>query len=153
MFVKDFMTKKVIYLKPDNSIKEAIDKFVKYRISGVPVLENKKIVGIISEKNILESIDAYIPKVHFDTDNLFSIILTSIKNKDEFEGIRKQIIEAGKILVKDIMKKDVTTIDYNKKIFEAARIMNKYKLNRIPVVKNNKLVGIITRADIMKALE
>ena len=152
MLVKDFMTRKVVTLSPNDTLKKAIDKLTKNKISGAPVVENGKIVGLISEKDILEAIDVYIPKIHFDTDNFFAIILASIKSKDEFETIKKQIIKAGKILVKDVMKKDVVTISPERKIFEAARLMNKFKINRIPVVKNGKLVGIIARADIIRAL-
>lgn len=151
MLVKDVMTKKVITLKQEDPIKLVIKIFVENEISGAPVVEDKKVIGIVTEADIVRIIDVYMPRVHFPTESSFALILAAIKSTREFETIRDAIDKLN-IKVFDFMNKPVITIDQNEKITKVAQLMNKYKINRLPVVKNDKLVGIIARADIIKAL-
>lgn len=153
MLVRKVMTKKVITLKPDDTLGQAIIKFAKNHISGAPVTKNNKVIGIVSESDIIKTIDAYNPRVHYDTDNFFGLISAVIRHKREFEAVKKEIFESVKIRVKDFMVRDVITIRPNDKIEKAAQLMNRYGIKRLPVVNlKGKLVGIISRADIIRAL-
>lgn len=151
MLVKDVMTKKIITLKPKDPLKLVIQIFVENEISGAPVVEGEKVIGIVTESDIVRIIDVYMPRVHFTTENSFAIILAAIRSTHEFEAIRDAIDKLN-IKVEDFMNKPVITIEAGEKITKAAQLMNKYKINRLPVVRNDKLVGIIARADIIKAL-
>lgn len=153
MLVKKAMTKKAVSLKAEDNLSYAIKKLVKNKISGAPVIDKeKRVIGMVTESDILRAIDVSVPKIRFDTDNIFALVLTAIKSRCEFEDIRREIMKAGKLLVKDAMTKKPICIEPEKSVIEAVRLMNKYEINRLPVTKANRLVGIIARADIIKAL-
>ncbi len=153
MLVRAAMTKKVITLKPHDTLEDAVRKFVRHRISGAPVIDEKNhVVGVVSESDIISAIDAYNPKIHYDSDTSFAVILAVLKRKEQFEAVKQEIIGSQKVLVEDFMEKNIITIEPEKSISEAARIMTRNKVKRLPVVKNKKLVGVISRADIIRAL-
>ena len=153
MLVKEVMTKKVISLKENDSIEKVLKLFTKHNISGAPVIDkNNKVVGIVSESDITKIIDAYSPTIRFDKGNMYEVLLAAIKGKNEFEAIKKSI-NSNKIKVKEFMNTPVITITADKNLIKAARLMEHYHLNRIPVVnKSGKLIGIISRQDIIRAL-
>ena len=152
MIIEKFMTKKVITASPEEKLTGVIKKFLRYRISGIPIVKNKKIVGIITENDLTKVFDPYNYGIHSDKSSLFSIILTIAKSKNEFESIKKRFYKSSEIQAKDVMKKRVITIEAKEDVMKAIKIMNKKNINRLPVVKNSEIVGILTRADILKAL-
>ena len=118
MQVKEIMNK-VITIKPDATIKDAADLMSKKRFGCLVVVDEEKIVGIITERDILSKVEA--------------------KGK------------SGKsVLVKDIMSEKVVTTEPNENIDDAALLMSKNKIKKLPVIDNDKLVGIITSTDIIK---
>lgn len=154
MLVNNIMTKKVVSCRPEESLDSAAKKMIKAGISGAPVVDKKgMVIGIITESDILRTIDVYIPKIRFVTDNLFSIVLTVMKSRDEFKDIRDQLIKAGKLSVRDAMSNKPICIEHGKSVMDAVKLMNKYHVNRLPVVKDGKLSGIVSRADIIRALK
>lgn len=136
MQVRDVITRDIITFKPDDAVIMALETFSLKNIAGAPVVENEKIVGIITEKDILKA---------FGRKHIFKHIFQAEKNKLE---------ELSKLRVKDVMKEPVITItiDQNVNVYEAARMMNKYNINRLPVLEKGKLVGILTRSDIIKSV-
>ena len=153
MLVKNVMTKRVVALRPHETLEIALSKLVKHNISGAPVIDEKgHVVGVVTESDIINAIDAYNPKIHYDNDSGFAVILAVLKHKEKFDAIKKEIIGSQKFLVEDFMEKDILTIGPEKTISDAARLMSKFKVKRLPVVKDKKLIGIISRADIIRAL-
>lgn len=132
MKIKDAMTKNVITISPENSLEEAIDVFSENNISGAPVVKDRKIVGILSESDILKKIGL---------KDLFSL------KTEDVEKIKKSI--SGN--VEEIMKKDVYSVGEEENVSKAIKIMNKRDVNRLPVVdKKGNLVGILTRGDVIR---
>jgi len=122
--VKDYMTTSLITFKPDQSVENVIEKLIKHRISGGPVVnENNELVGIISEgdciKQISESRYYNMPMDHRT--------------------------------IEQCMVKNVDTIDGNMNVFDAANKFLQSKRRRFPIVENGKLVGQISQKDILKA--
>ncbi len=152
MKVKDIMTKKVISLREGDHIESVIKRFARHRITGAPVIDkNKKVIGIVTESDIIRAIDVYTPKIRIDTDSMFGVVIAVLDKKhDEFSSIKKELRKAT---VKDFMENTVVTISPEESITSAIRLMNKYEIKRLPVVKKNKLVGIISRVDVIMALE
>lgn len=140
--VKDIMSKEVISLKPDTTVKEALKSLFQLRISGLPVIENERLVGMFTEKDILQYIlPSYIEKIG-------SFVYT-----EESKVIKRKLMELATLKVADLMRKEVVTVEENASIDEVARIMLTQKIRRIPVLnKDGKVVGIIAREDIVKAL-
>ena len=120
----DYMTTNVITFNADQEITDVTETIIKRKISGAPVVNNEgEIIGIITEKDCLRVI--YDEKYH----NLFP--------------------NQGKVT--NYMSKKVVTVDYNIKINELASLFMKSNFRRYPVLKNGKMVGVISRRDVLKA--
>ncbi|WP_149276933.1 CBS domain-containing protein [Pareuzebyella sediminis] len=124
MTVKDYMTRKLITFKPDQSVEEVIETLIRYKISGGPVVnENNELIGIISEGDCIK---------HISESRYHNMPLTDKK-------------------VEQRMVKNVETIDGHMNIFDAANKFLNEKRRRFPVVEHGKLVGQISQKDILKA--
>jgi len=149
MLVKECMTKNVITINKDAEIIDAVKLMVENNISGLVVVENGKVVGIISESDIIEALKSPFPEILI-TPNVSLSLLMLIKKGVEFFNHAKKV---GKLKVKDIMTKKVFCVRENDTIEEAARIMSEKDVRRLPVIdENGNLVGIISRSDILKSL-
>ncbi len=158
MLVKDIMIKDVVTLKPEDNVRNASKKFAENNISGAPVVNNKKnVVGILSEADILKMLEAHYTKgniVFLPTPfDLIEIpFMEAVREAEVYKGTKDMLKDISNVLVSDVMKKRVVTIKPESSIEDAAVLMVSKKVNRLPVVENNELVGIITRGDIIKAL-
>ena len=139
--VREIMTKNVVTISKDDTLLEAAEILRKNGISGAPVLnEEGELVGIISEADVLKVLEAE----RFPFSKLFHLL--------EREDIKEELEKATKTRVRDVMSKNPQTIDADASIYDAASIMHSRGFNRLPVVENGKLVGIVARADILAAL-
>ena len=151
MLVKNMMSKSPIALKPSCTLKDVLDTLAKNKISGCPVTDAKNsVVGVITQSDILKIIDVH-SKIQ-TPDDLFSLVLAVI-HTEKYDGLKDTIKQILNLKIKDFMSKDVVVIRHDEDLYKAARLMNSYDIDRLPVVKNDKLVGIITRWDIIRALE
>jgi len=157
--VKDFMSRRVVYFKPSDTIFKAAKVFCKHRISGAPVVsstKSKKILGIVSESDIVKFVGNNLCSKHLSMDlnstSMTLIIFNLLRlGKSRFD-FKKDLEKLSKIKIKDVMSDRVVSISPEDSILDAAEKMDKYDVNRLPVVSVGKLVGIIARADIVKAL-
>lgn len=146
MLVKDVMTKDVQTVRPDEKVDKVARLLVDNRISGVPVVdENHHVVGIITEKDLM--IKATELKVPFYLTLFDSIIF--LENPIRFNNDLKKYTAT---YVKEAMTDKVVTVSEDFPISEVVPLMQKKQINRVPVVRHGKLVGIITRNDILKAI-
>lgn len=124
ILVSDYMTTKLITFSPEQSILEVMEKFAKHHISGGPVLDNNGfLVGIISEADCMKQIS-------------------------ESRYFNQPILDKS---VEKYMTKNVETIPHDISIFDAAGIFDKHNRRRLPVMRNDILVGQISRKDIVVA--
>lgn len=150
--VKDYMNKEVIHFRPEDSIFTVAEKFYKNHISGAPVVENNEVVGVISETDIIKFMRISVPESSEATaePHLLTLLLVGlVKGRI---ALKKSLEKLAEIEVKDLMCKEVVSISPDQSVIDAATIMSKNKVNRLPVIDNNRLIGIITRADLIKAL-
>ncbi len=133
--VKDVMTKRVIYVSKDETVGKALDKINLHGVRGMPVVDkDHKVVGVIHESDILD----------FINENL---------NTKDPEALKSQMKEFKNKKVSEIMIKNPVTISPESRIEEAASLMYRHGVDRLPVVKDGgHLVGIISRDDIIKGL-
>ncbi len=151
MKIKDVMNSDVIYCKPDDRISDVAQMLRKNDISGMPVVEKEKLIGLISELDLLQLLE--IPR--HDTYWLpspFEVIEIPIRELISWEEAKRMLTDIGTKPVKEIMRTKIYTISPEDSIEEASTIMIKNKINRLPVVSEGKLVGIVTRGDIIKGL-
>lgn len=144
---KDIMRKKVITISKDASIEELSDLLVNNKISGVPVLDdNKKLVGIATEGDLV-FMDA---DLHFPR---YFKLLGSIIYLESLNKFQKNLKKYLGTKVEDIMTAKIRTVKEDTPLNEIANLMIKYNINRVPVLDEKEdLVGIITRADIVKTM-
>ncbi|MEM5853268.1 MAG: CBS domain-containing protein [Candidatus Aenigmatarchaeota archaeon] len=150
--VRDFMTKKVIYFHPDQSIFEVAKIFSEKNISGGPVVEKGKVVGIISTSDIVKHLSL---KLRIHTQRMPSLtlyLLELLRTCKDYLDLRREMKKISNLKVRNVMKKKVISINPSASIFDAAALMNKHDVTRLPVIEKGKLVGIIARDDIIKAL-
>lgn len=126
MIVETIMQTSIITIHPDCSVHEAIRIMEENQIRHLPVLENKELVGIVSER---------------DLRPFFPAQLTGRKEERCFE-----------IKVGEVMRTKLITVHPLDFIEEAARIIYEHKIGCLPVVRQDKLVGIITQLDVLRAL-
>lgn len=152
MKVKDMMSKKVITCAPSDVVSDVTKKLKKHNISGVPVVERKKVIGVITESNILGllrtpeySKDLWLPSP-------LELIEVPIRELVEWVKTKKALEKIGNKPVARVMTQHVHTISPEEGIEKAAEVMTEHHVNRLPVVEDDKLVGIITRGDIIAGL-
>lgn len=146
MKAKDIMQKTVVTIKPDNTIEEIAKILTDNHISGAPVIDDdNNLIGIITEGDLLHKDTA--PRLPGVLSILGAFIYISGLDKYE-DDFRK--LAASK--ASEIMTTDVITVTEGAEIKEIASIMVNDSINRVPVIRNKKLVGIISRADIIKTL-
>lgn len=150
--VKNYMNKEVVWFKPSDSIFTVAEKFYKNHISGAPVVDNGKVVGIISETDIIKFMRISIPDASeaVAEPHLLTLLLAGLV-KGQIE-LKRELKRLAEVEVKDLMCDKVVSITSDQSVIDAANIICKHKVNRLPVIDDGELVGIITRADLIKAL-
>jgi CBS domain-containing protein len=146
MLARDIMTRDVFTVKSQDKVDEAARILVEKRISGLPVVDDEDhVTGIITEKDLM--VKASELKVPFYLTLFDSIIF--LDNPIRFNNNVKKYTAS---LVKDAMTSKVFIVEEDTPVSDIVAIMQNRKINRVPVVRNGKLVGIITRNDILKTL-
>ena len=137
MKVRELMTEHVISVRPDTSLREAAALLTKHRITGLPVVNDAgEVVGVLSETDIVAKASG-----SADRGGALSWLFGSDA------GAAKLTAQT----VAEAMSAPATTITPARPVHEAARKMIAEGVNRLPVVDKGKLVGILTRADIVRA--
>jgi len=130
MNVSHWMTKSVLTVKPHDTLRHARELMTKHRINQLPVVVNDKLVGIVSDRDIR---DAY-PS---------SLRLLRGKDIDEF---------ADSYTVEEIMTYNVIAVTSQTSLREAAQRLRRQRFGALPVLDNGKLMGIITKSDLLDAM-
>ena len=121
MKVKEIMTTKIISVDKDDSLKHVLDLMQKYDITKIPVLEEKKIFGLV-------------------TDNIIAYKLGSI---------RKRTVTASRLHASSVTEKKVTVISPDEEVKNILKSVGEPGPTMLPVVENGKLVGVVTKADLL----
>jgi CBS domain-containing protein len=146
MLAREIMSREVITVSLEEKVDKAARILVENKISGLPVVDaNDHVVGIITEKDLI--LRASELKVPFYVTLFDSIIF--LENPIRFNNDIKKYTASQ---VKDAMTHKVFVVEEDTPVNEIVEIMQKRSINRVPVVRNDKLVGIITRNDILKTL-
>lgn len=149
--VEEVMTKSVLTVTPETAVKDAAALLAEKNISGLPVLDGNQIVGIFSEADVLRSI-----KTTKKDMRLIYPSISSLGIAFQEEVTQREILEAyeeiGKMPVREVMSRTVVTVAPDITLNEVIVKMVQKGINRLPVVEKNVLVGIITRADVIRGL-
>lgn len=133
MRVKDVMTTPVVTLRPEAPIKEAAALLVRHGISGAPVVgEGDELVGIVSESDLM-------------------VLETSPDPRSRILHARWRWFRIPR-RVEEVMTREVVTLPEGADVADAARLMLERRLKRIPVVTEGRVVGIVSRRDVLRLL-
>ncbi len=151
--IKDAMQKEVITFRVDDKITDVAQILRENKISGAPVVSKGKVVGMISEADIMRLLEVHSPKINLILPSPFDLIELPLRMKHEYDEIAEGIKKAASSTVGEVMTKKVISISEDASISDAAEIMDSHDINRLPVVdKEGRLLGIITRGDIIGAM-
>lgn len=138
MLARDIMTKEVVTASKDTPVVEAINKLLKNRITGMPVVDAEgNLVGIVSEADLIYKEESILPLSAYWMDKA-----------DFLKACRKAVATC----VEEAMTSRVYSVSEEVPVEEIATMMIEKGIKRVPVVRGRKVVGIISRADVMKAI-
>lgn len=144
MRAHQIMTRKVITVKADTSIREAADLMLHHHISGLPVVDEAgKLLGIVSEGDFMRrsEIGTQGPRIRW-----LDFLMGPGKSAEDF--VHAYGRKVGEIMTKD----DLFTVTEDMPLEQLVRLMEREHVKRLPVLRGDALVGIVTRSDLLRAV-
>lgn len=143
---RDIMTREVITITDDSTVKELARLLAIHQISGVPVIDDKgRLVGVVTESDLIfQTKKLHIPTVITILDSVFYL-----ENPDKMGEEMKKMVGAK---VKDILTSSPLTVNEDTPLDEIATMMAEKNVHTLPVVNKEILVGVIGKKDIIRTL-
>jgi CBS domain-containing protein len=142
MRAKDIMTANVVSVSPDTGIGDAAQILLDQHISGVPVIDpSGQLVGILTEGDLMRRVELTSGRQPRRTASASSA-----------EEIAKNYVKEHGTKVRDVMTRNVMTIDENETVDRIAMLLESRGIKRVPVMRNGKPVGIVSRANLLRAV-
>jgi CBS domain-containing protein len=142
MRAKDIMTANVISVSEDTPVREIVDLLLKHRISAVPVVDRaRRVVGIVSEGDLLR------PEGTSGGGRKRSWWLEAIFAGEAFTYEKAYGRTAGAV-----MTRDVFTVEEDTPLNEIAELLERHQIKRVPVLREGRLAGIVSRANLLHGL-
>jgi len=146
MTASDIMTKDVMFVRPDTPTRTVAKSLLEKGISAAPVVDaNGTVVGMVSEADLLgRQIQGRTPnrmwwlEMLAEGEDLAAEFLDYVKSNDP--------------VVRDVMRTPVVTVVESTRIEEIAELLQRHHIKRVPVLRDGRLVGIVARADLIRAL-
>jgi CBS domain-containing protein len=147
LLVRDVMTRDVATVGPDAKIDAVIHIMVSHHVSGIPVLtETGQIAGIVTEGDLLQRVETATDRgKHRKRLNFIEFLLGGGKEMTQY-------IRSHSRRVSDLMTENVVTIADDRPLAEVVRLMEENRVRRLPVLQEGRMVGIVSRADLVAAL-
>lgn len=142
MKARDVMVAPVVTASPQASIKSVAETFLRHQISAVPVVDNGKVVGIISEGDLLH-------RAETGTEKRYPWWLRAFLGSD---ALANEYVKAHTRKVADAMTREVITASPETALQDIAALLEKHSIKRVPIVENGQLVGIVSRANLIQAV-
>lgn len=133
MLVSDVMIREVVTATPDTALAEVADTLVKERLRAIPVIDDEhRVLGILTDRQVM---------THF---------LPALEDPDADRPDRPRVIREG--TVRDVMERTVMCVNEDEPLGDVVRLMLDKEIERLPVVGDGRLVGFLTRGDIIRLL-
>jgi CBS domain-containing protein len=144
--VSEVMTRDPIAVEPQTPLEDAIRAIAQNRVSGLPVVENGQLVGVLSESDLMWQETGVDPPPYI-------MLLDSVIYLRNPARYRQQIHKALGQTVEEVMSRNPIAVGPDRPLREAARLMHDKSIRRLPVVDgDHRPIGILTRGDIVRAL-
>src|SRR5512136_543220 len=152
MLVQKAMTIDPVVCSAETPLRQVVELFRKHHIGGLPVMEGKELVGIITESDLISLLETERISDDLWLPAPFEIIEIPIREYINWEKTKHALTNIGDMPVKEVMTHRVITATEDMSVEAAAALMLKEGIARLPVMRGKKCVGIITRADIIGAV-
>jgi CBS domain-containing protein len=152
MQVKDVMTPNPVTIQVGAPVREAAGLLRKYRIGGLPVMDREKVVGIVTETDVLSLLDTGNLSEDLWLPSPLEVIEVPVREFINWEKTKRALTHIGDMEIGKVMSSPVIAIDEESDIEEAAALMLREGIARLPVLRDGRLVGIVTRADIVRGV-
>ncbi len=146
------MNVKPVTVQAEASVSEAAAILRENKISGLPVLDGERLVGIVSESDLLRLLSVDEEEGGLWLPSPFEIFEVPFRDLVKWERMRSALDEIPNKKVSGVMSRNLHEVGPGDSIEEAAGIMTRHRINRLPVVEDGRLVGIVTRGDIISGL-
>ena len=144
MKAKDIMTAPVIGVAPDTTVSEIAALLLERRISAVPVVENGRLVGIVSEADLLHRHEIGTDCIA-QSGSWWLRLFSADRSIEEY-------IKSHARRARDVMTREVATVSPETPVAEVATVLERRGVKRVPVVEAGRLAGIVSRANLVRAL-
>jgi CBS domain-containing protein len=138
----DVMTTEVVSVEPDTSVRDIAELLYTRRISGVPVVEHDRVIGIVSEGDLIGHAAAIGEPRRSWWLSLFTNESLSARDYAKTHGRT----------ARDVMTASVISVEETATLAEIARLVERHRIKRVPVLRDGKLVGIISRGNLLQGL-
>ena len=143
MKARDIMSTKVVTVSPDTKVRDVAALMIEKNISGVPVLNDSgSLVGIISEGDLLRRPEIGTEKHH----RRWLMFFTNVEEQ------AREYTKTHALHASDVMTRQPVHAAEDTPLSEVVGLMEKHNVKRIPVLTNGKLVGVVSRRDLLRAL-
>lgn len=143
MKAKDVMTPHVVSVGPDNTVVEVANTLLTHGISAAPVVDGDKMVGIVSEGDLIRRAEIGTGERHRSW--WLRLFVDSATLATEY-------VKSHAMRVRDIMTKNVITVTEDAPLSDVAAVLEKNRIKRVPVLRDGRLVGIVSRANLIRGL-
>ena len=147
MLVRQVMTTDVVTFGPDETVEVATRRLLERDVDGAPVVDGSgEVIGMLSSDDLLvQETQLHYPTVF----SLFGAYLELPSSHRRFEAELRRAVAA---VVRDVMERDPVTCSPDDTLERAATLMHERKVSRLPVIEDGRLVGIVARGDLLRAL-
>jgi CBS domain-containing protein len=146
MKARDIMTTKLVTVGPETSVKDVVALLVEHKVSGIPVVDAEgKVLGMVSEGDVLRK------KIAPKTPDVLSILGAMVYYdgaKEYQEAFRKMAANTAQ----EIMTEPVIAVDVDDDFGKVGQVILDHHIKRVPVLDKEKLVGLISRSDLVKLM-
>lgn len=143
MRARDIMTTSVVTVTPETKVRDIAKVLLERRISAVPVVDSRdRVVGVVSEGDLLH-------RVENQTERHRSWWLEIVASA---ETMAEDYVKSHGLMAKDVMTWPVISTTPDASLAELATLLDRYGIKRVPVLHNGALVGIVSRADLLRGL-
>jgi CBS domain-containing protein len=130
-------------VRPDTLVSDIASILLEHRISAVPVLnDDGSPAGIVSEADLVHRVEAGTERRHAWWQDILG----------EKESVAREFVKSHGVKASDVMTRNIVTADPEMPLDELASLLDKHRIKRVPIVRDGRLVGIVSRADLIRAL-
>lgn len=152
MKVHDVMTRDPVTVTPEITVREAAGLLRRHGIGGLPVVEGGRVAGMITESDILALLETRGPSEDLWLPAPLEILEIPVREYMNWARTKEALSHIGDRPVREVMSSPAITVEDDVEIEDAASLMLREGIARLPVVRGGKLVGIIAREDIVRGV-